>query len=606
MLHLSVFGKLELAMDGGVVLAFPRKGLLLLAFLITEKKTEYSRSDCAQLLWGDVDSSAALVNLRKMIARMRDIDLPGHSAPMTFLGDRIRLNPSAFTCDIDRLGDNSRSPLERYLAVEALVGRPFLHGIDLPAKMVAWHANQEQFYAQQFRQLLLDAWPSISERDQQRSARQAALSLLEILPNNPELLTLIDGAATPAATGRLSAAFGMQRIRVAAVPATVPAIAEVSTANALPRLALMPPRGTRTDIAGALIEDITIELCALRHFSVVAPYTAERIKNDPDKAALLAKHSISYLVDTSLSDDSLFAQMVFAPTDSVIWAERFAIGGNAVLTERKAITQLITRAISQQLCSTETNFFDYRTQPEAYQGYLAGSRHLNKLGLPEIRRARAAFRKTLASHAEFSPAASGMARTFWMEWVMTARGEASLLSSAHKAASQAIAQNPQLASGYRELGVAELYLGNVDKSLEALARAVELSPHYADAIYSQADSLVHASRPEEALVRIRRAIDLNPMPPDDYYWSAAGASYLSAEFQDAIAYIEKMSDPSSVRRLLAASWAMVGNTRKARFHRNKALELNPQFDVEKWLAVVPIKNPFHRELYREGLLKAGF
>lgn len=67
-----------------------------------------------------------------------------------------------------------------------------------------------------------------------------------------------------------------------------------------------------------------------------------------------------------------------------------------------------------------------------------------------------------------------------------------------------------------------------------------------------------------------------------------------------------MSNQSSVHRLLAASLAMAGNSRKARFHRKKALELNPQFDVEKWLAVVPLKDPVHKELYREGLLKAGF
>lgn len=606
MLHLSVFGTLQLSGKEGRSLSFPQKGLLLLAYLIGERRRELRRADAARLLGGNVDQQAAQISLRKVIERVRQADLAENRNPLTFDAEFVYLDASKLSSDFDCFGREGSTPVERFLESEPFTGRTFLESADVPSSLMDWVQRQRQFFMLQLRDCILDAWPALMDAGHRRLAKHAALTLTETFADDDRLQEILHGNLPPGGGRWLSTPSSRT---VTAKPANAPSIWPDSIqppVAALPRLALMPPRGTRTDIAGALIEDITIELCALRHVSVVAPYTAERIKNDPDKAGLLAAHSISYWVDTSLSDDSLFAQMVFAPTDSVIWAERFAIGGDGVVNERKAITRLITGAISDQLKVYEKSFADYKAHPDAYKGYLAGSRHLNKLGLPEVRRARSTFRKTLLDHSQFAPAASGMARTYWMEWVMTARGDINLLNNARKAAMQAIDHNPELASGHRELGVTELYLGNVEASLEALERAVELSPHYADAIYSQADSLVHASKPEHGLVKIKRAIELNPLCPDDYYWAAAGASFLSGAFQDAVDYTDKMSDQSSVHRLLAASWAMIGNSRKARIHRKKALELNPQFDVEKWLAVVPIKDPAHRELYREGLLKAGF
>jgi len=51
---------------------------------------------------------------------------------------------------------------------------------------------------------------------------------------------------------------------------------------------------------------------------------------------------------------------------------------------------------------------------------------------------------------------------------------------------------------------------------------------------------------------------------------------------------------------------MIGDRKRALFHRQRAESINPAFDVEKWLAIVPFKEHWQKELYREGLLKAGF
>lgn len=65
-------------------------------------------------------------------------------------------------------------------------------------------------------------------------------------------------------------------------------------------------------------------------------------------------------------------------------------------------------------------------------------------------------------------------------------------------------------------------------------------------------------------------------------------------------------DKSLTNRLSAACWAMLGDIRKARSFVRKARQSNPDFDVDKWLSVIAMKEQWQKDLYREGLRKAGF
>ncbi|URK89179.1 hypothetical protein LP421_32675 (plasmid) [Rhizobium sp. RCAM05350] len=126
----------------------------------------------------------------------------------------------------------------------------------------------------------------------------------------------------------------------------------------LPRVALLPPVGvhaTGLDLptASALIDDVAIGLCALRGLSIVAPYTAERIRASDDKLLLLEKHDISYVVDTKLTGDGFFVQIVFVPSDNVIYADRFEISCGLLSSHRKALAEVVTDRILAELKRNE-------------------------------------------------------------------------------------------------------------------------------------------------------------------------------------------------------------------------------------------------------------
>ncbi|AUW43986.1 peptide antibiotic resistance protein [Rhizobium leguminosarum] len=615
MLHLQTFGDLRLIETNGDPVRYPIKGLLMMAHIYAGASHELSRYELAQFLWNDVEADLARLNLRKLLSRIRETDGGRAEMPFDFTATTVRLNTQAVSSDLDifRAGG---SPLERLNAIAELTQRGFIGNIKPATKLIeAWIRAQRDTQALQLRQALLDALPDAQKPGAARTISSAALQILERDPNDEQVRALLHRLSGGSSLSeKLPNGDGHARVQVKSSEVGGETSADIERISPmpliLPRLVLLPPTSKHADaglaLANALIEDVTIELCALRNISIVAPHTAGQIRRDSEKAAVVARHSIAYLLDTRLSEEGLFAQLVYFPTDEIIWANRFAMTPDILPRQRRLIAQQLTMSVARELAENEEERLRFEANPEAYHAYLVGSSLMSKLTLPHIRRARKAFKQSLSHKADFSPSFTGLARTFTSEWLVTAQGNNELLHLAEQNALRAIERDPASAAGHRELGVTKLYLGDVDASVAALHLAEELSPHFADVIYSHADTLVHASRPGDALAKIRKAISLNPIAPDAYLWCAAGASFFLEQYEEAIAYVEAMKDKAPAHRIAAASCAMIGDRKRALFHRQRAESINPVFDVEKWLAIVPFKEHWQKELYREGLLKAGF
>ncbi|WP_208246650.1 peptide antibiotic resistance protein (plasmid) [Rhizobium sp. T1470] len=611
MLRLQTFGELRLTDEAGNAVGYPAKALLTMAYLFTCKGHALTRQEVAAFLWSDAEPDQAGLNLRKLISRIRQID-DSEAAPLKITAVSIELQARLLSIDVE-IFDEAMPPMDRLRASSDLLQRDFAGNVRSASKAIdSWIAREQRGHRVKLRQMLLEAAPSAQGTDDYRTVSGAALQLLEQEPSDEPLRAILRGL--PGVAGPDVLAPSDRQTRNYAVPAEVRNAnrpePEPRPASSLPRLVLLPPTSQGSvvglSLASALIEDVTIELCALRNISIVAPHTAEQIRRDSDKAAVIARHSISYLLDTRLSGEGLYAQLVYFPTDEIIWATRFPMTAATLPTQRRLIAQHLSSSVADELARNEQARLSLEANPQCYHAYLVGASLMGKLTLPHIRRARAAFKEALKYNHDFSPAFTGLARTYTSEWLVTAQGNEELLGLAEQNALKAIERDDGFASGYRELGVTKLYLGDVDESVAALCHAEELSPHFADVIYSHADTLVHASRPKEALTKILKAISLNPLSPDSYLWCAAGASYFLEQYDDAIAYVEAMKDKAPAHRIAAASCAMIGDRRRAQFYRQRAETLNPVFDVEKWLSVVPFKEQWQKDLYREGLLKAGF
>lgn len=594
--RLQTLGHLRLLDEGGKDIVFPEKALIIIGYLHTRGIAEISRADIAALLWDDGNSAAALANLRQTLARVQKRQRELGRAFLAFTETAVTRGPDAVESDIEQVRDGADLDL-----LSRLLAEDFLKYVRPGTTTLAtWISLQREAHAGILRRALLRQAGAVDRQ----VLSSAALRLLETDPDDEEVRALLTGRSPVEA----------RVMRPAAWAAPQPKDGETARRNP-PRVVLLPPvtaGGSRAAarFSEALIEDVTIGLCSLRSISIIAPHTAAQIAHQTDKAATYERHAISYILETRLHDEvgshTLFAQLIFFGSDEVIWADRFPLSGEGLLRSRQMIAQQIAAAVTTQIEHNELVRGDYEGDPEAYRSFLIGQGHLKNLDLRDVRRARRSFREALQANGGFAPALGGLARTYFLEWLVTARGDEELLRRAEIHAHEAVRADERLASGYRELGVVKLYARRFDESAAYLDRAEQLSPHHANVIASYADTLVQASAPEHGLEKIGHAIELNPLPPDEYFWTAAGANYSMGRYEEALACIARMKDRAPVHRLAAACWGMLGDTRKARQFVRRTYDVNPNFDLDAWMAVVPIKEEWQREHYREGLKKAGF
>ncbi|ANH05416.1 hypothetical protein [Shinella sp. HZN7] len=601
--RLQTLGHLRLLDEGGRDIAFPEKALLILCYLLTRGMSDMPRADAASLFWDDANSAAAFANLRQTVSRTQKRQRELDRTYLTFTDTTIALGQDAIESDIDAVRDGAGLSV-----LAATLTDDFLKHVKPGNRAFSsWIALQRAAHMALLRSALLGN--GAQRADGTRQARAAvALRLLESNPDDEEVRAVLTGRSATSASS----------LMLFQPPARVltPQEADITLPRQNPpRVVLLPPVTTLAARAAArfseaLIEDVTIGLCALRSISIIAPHTAAQISLQADRAATYERHKISYILETRLRDEgdhhTLFAQLIFFGSDEVIWAERFPLSAEGLARSRQMIAHQISGAIATEIERNELVRGDYERDADAYRSFLVGQSQLKNLDLRDIRRARKSFREALQANGAFAPAIGGLARSYFLEWLVTARGDEDLLRQAERHAEETIRADERLPSGYRELGVVKLYARQFDESAAYLDRAEALSPHYANVIASYADTLVQASRPDVGLKKIEHAIELNPLPPDEYFWTAAGASYSLGLYQQALDYIARMKDRTPADRLAAASWSMLGDMKKARQFIRRTYDIHPNFDLDSWMAIVPFKEEWQRRHYYDGLKKAGF
>lgn len=645
-LTLVSFGNPRLLDENGAPLAFPEKGLLAFAYIANRANPTIGRAELAAFLYGD-DARDPLVNLRKLLSRIK-LRQQEIGAELFRTSDHdVGILPDGVDCDFLRLGGlGEDAPGALVHASLACLSGAFFAGSTIASeKAELWIAAQQETQLARFTRALDTLSRRTAAPADASLLKTAAYRLLEFDPySEVAYRILIDALVAEGSKMQASAMFDRYRARLrkdlgtepepgmmalkasisqrtARLPSAMPNAEsilpeDVSRKLALPRLMLMPPRADSARggsvLAASLLEDVTIGLCRAKTVHLVASHTARRISAMDEAARVLAyrDYDVSYVLETRLATssggDGLFVSLIDVAGDTTIWAERLAIDPASLVGAYNIMVRRIAAVTLSQIERSEFTRVDRTTTPNAYQNFLIGKHHVRNMELPDIRRARRAFRETLKDMPDFSPALGGLARTAHLEWLITARGDADLLKLSETHANAAIAADSDDSEGFHQLGVARLYRGAFDESIELLEIAERNAPSHADLIADHADTLVHAGRVEEALGKIELAFDLNPFAPDYYWWSKAGANYSLGRYADAIDNLTHVVDQTNVLRFNAACWAMLGETRKARAYMRRTLETFPDFEIERWLSLIPFRDPAQRERYREGLRRAGF
>ncbi len=661
---LTLFGPPTLLDRRGRPVPVPAKTFVLAAFLLSGGAPA-SRTSIRQFLWPSADPKTAAANLRKFLLRVRERQERFGFELINCERGHVELVPSA-RIDLDRfLKTSATGKPDDLLALCEIYRGDLLEGMGWQEESNEWIEVQRTKLRDTFISAVAGQLESGSEDVGPVLQRAAARRLIEVDPYNEtghrtlmrlfaeegeparvhevyrglqqrlrEDLVVEPDAATTELYRSLVPAEGRNGIvrapRSAAqlatepmapgLPSTVDDEDDVDWATTFanrsgtPRITILPPlanggQDLRHQLAGSLIEDVTIGLCRCKSLCVVAPHTAWQLSAS-GKKNLLKTFGIDYSVESQLQYSGgeywLSMRLVSAAGRDILWTEQYPFHREHTDQSYRDLSARIIVSLVDKVERAELARYEVAQNQTAYHLYLVGQKYVRVLDLPNVRRARRAFKAAVGVCLDFVPAISGLARTYQLEWLLMARGDNDLLTEAGRLAERALEIDPDDARGHRDSAICNLYAGRFDESLRSFGEAERRNPQHADLLVDYADALQHACDAATALQKINRAIELNPLGPDRYWWTAGDVNFHLERYDDAIACMSRMRDKSPAFRLIAASWAMLGDRKKAMEYVLRAKDIHPDFNVKAWLSILPIRDPDFARRYEQGLREAGF
>jgi DNA-binding SARP family transcriptional activator/TolB-like protein len=658
--QLQLLGRPRLAVaDGRLGEGLPDKAYVLAALLVLGPREPTSRDVLMTRLWEDAGRANALTNMRQLVARIRHLETSLGVSLFEVSRTSIMV-ADATSVDLSILAQVAPvASAQRLDELVALYRGDLLEGIEgLGLELTRWVNSERKSLRERFIGATLDGAARVGGPAAVRALKRlndiapydeaVGRGLLQALFDTGDVqgtarvyndlrsrlrddLHIQPSAATdelflhlmrqaPEPHNRVSASAKKAQADANNAAGTVEP-GKLRDTTGIPRLAILMPSkaplsaaGARaTALAGALMEDVTIGLCRLRSVAMIAPHSAWQFSRSNFIDAV-KPFDIDYVLETQVGDDPsggdgalrLAVKLVHTATRQIPWAEKYSLQVGDAAARYRDLTNWIVRTLGDAVEQAELVKHGAVRDPGAYGLYLNGRQHMRVLDLPSLRRARKLFAAAIERAPNFSLAHSGIARTLVFEWVLRAQGNKELLEEAVRSATRAISLDPFDGDGHRELGRAALYLGDLDESLRGFDRAEQYAPHHADMLADYADTLIHNSSTAEAKARIDAALDLNPLPPDDYRWTAGGINFFLGNYDEALSHLERMKNLDPALKLLAACAIRAGDKPAARKYKDRALELNPDFDLESWITKLPQRDPRHRKEYADALKAAGF
>ncbi len=656
----NAFGYPHVTVSGQTIPA-PEKLAVVLAVLASQPDRTVSQQSLVSMLWGTAEKARANASFRQFLVKVRKLEKQYGASLLVKSGKLVSYDSACVQVDLetalahDVVDDTRTGNYSGLTTFVEMVASPLLQAVDIDTREFEdWHFElsgklmtarsaalsalmEQETVPAKIEQVAND----LLELDSSNEAAYRTLiklwcdqgnqaKALQVYNRCRQVLLTDYGIKPSLSTEQLATTMGIkqQPARAALAPFTVAGnVDQADTAKKInlteqtqrigaPRMILLPPRlahgaSPSVQLIEALLDDITVGLTRYRSIAVLAAHSGRMASQDAsgDFDAIGKRFGVDYILSTVIKSNDDGSTATFLLLDARTTESLMALDKRLREDDLPGLFSRLSFEIVRQLVSTierrEVAFPTTTDNSNAYQHFLNGRRFLWHSDLPEIRKARASFRRSINEADNFAPAYSGLSRTLSMERLVRGMTSSDLLVEALEYAGKSIRIDPMDGRGLRELGFTNLYMRRHDESLENFAAAADLIPNDADMLADYADALSHAGQGAEALAICLQAKASNPDPPAYYDWIHASILYQLAAYKAAIAILQPHRSNPGVARLLAASHAMSGDVSTARKYSATVRENYPSFELNRLSELVPDKNANDTRHLVEGLRMAG-
>lgn len=596
--------------QGSRVEPLPVKLAQFLALLAAAPDACLPRETLAETLWDPVRHADPRINLRQLLSQARR-NLPHGTAALLVSRDLVRLDATALDLDFWRL-------LQAETSLDGTRFEPWrgdlLEGTDhTTALFEDWLTVERQRVRGLWARLAvkaLDAMTRYGSADPE-AVIDLADRMVEVAPDGEDARRAIRTAC--GRIGRIDLA--RRYLGPSAVPAKpAPQAAPAGGAEPLrrPRLAVLRPRGQ--GIGGAFLRsfvaDVADALAGFRSFAVLATHSSFAIGHEDGLPTAEDRAGIDYAALATARAQGgtrvLAVRLVDCRDATIAWAAEFGLGEADLADSGIRLVRRVAASLADALERELASHLRVGLSAQAYRRYLDGREAQALCDLPNVRRARRAFRDSAALDPSFAPAQARIAETLFVEWISRGGRDGELLADAQRTAAAALATDPNVAIVHWVSGAVALYQRRWEQVLGHFEDAAALGPHSADLILEHADALSHLGEHDAAQERFALALDLNPRPPDRYIWFGASMALGRLNFAAAAALCDRIQGEEVAMALRAACYAMAGDMPKAQAWAARVREVLPGVTVEDFVRLTPDPPDSEKvRAYREGMSLAG-
>jgi adenylate cyclase len=366
-----------------------------------------------------------------------------------------------------------------------------------------------------------------------------------------------------------------------------------------------------------LTEDIITALSKTPKMFVIARNSTFSYKGKSVKVQQVSEElGVRYVLEGSFRKAGdrvrITAQLIDALTGHHLWAERYDRDLKNIFAVQDEITKNIITAMQVKL-----------TEGEWARVYAKGTNNLDaylkvmesiwiraQTSKVNVMKAQQLAEEAIALDTNYAYAYSALALTHMSTvWLGISKSPQESLKRAIELCQKAISLDDSLAIAHVILGYMLMMTLDYDKAIAQGEKAMTLEPNSADILHWHAAILFYSARVDESIPLFRQALRLNPMPPNVYYRHFAAALRHSGQYDEAIALLKKAiaSEPNDLIACFAltSTFEMAGRMEEARAAAKEVLRINPNFSVERYEKMLPMKDKVAKDRIIDALRKAG-
>jgi DNA-binding winged helix-turn-helix (wHTH) protein/TolB-like protein len=305
------------------------------------------------------------------------------------------------------------------------------------------------------------------------------------------------------------------RTRESRTPATGAALHSIAVLPFKPLAANDRDESLEIGMAETLITRLSrIGQLTVRPTSAVRRYT--KLEDEAVRAGRELK--VDAVLDGSIQKSGdrvrVSVRLVGMELGQTLWAEQFDEKFTDIFSVQDAISRRVSDMLAVRLSGEEKERLAKRgtDNSEAYQTYLLGRFHWNKLTEEDTRKSIEYFNQAIARDRNYGLAYAGLADSYIALPNFSNTPSSEAIIKARDAAMEALAIDDTIAEAHTSLAVVkELYEWDFPGAEKEFKRSIELNPNYPTAHSWYSQFLSSVGRHAEAIAEAKRAQEVDPL-----------------------------------------------------------------------------------------------